>query len=569
MKQKKIFVSVVLSLLVVSSAAAVLGRYYQLRPVSVNTDTNSTPVVTYGDDKQNDKSSRPIMTEEQKKQADAPGQKQPTVEIPRPTLPVPAPQPTPNAPKQEEVRETVEEEHIYYPLLAANDPGYPSNWAVQKVNAPAAWNISTGNGQTVIAVIDTGFALDHEDLKNNWYNNLGETSPTKLGDTCWTGVPQPKNTNNCDDDDNGYIDDWRGWNFSLGDSNPMAGRTNPSGAGVSHGTEVAGLAGAAGNNSSGSTTINWNTKIMPLQVLSDDGPGYTSDVAAAIYYAVDNGADVINMSLGGDEFDAAMKTATDYAFNNNVVVVAAAGNCGTGTEQGCQGLPAGSMGYPALNDHVIAVGASNSSDQRASFSSYGPGLDVVAPGSGTINSPTWTSTNSTSLYSGALYGTSYASPYVASLVSLIKSIRPNSSADDIAALLLATTTKLPAMNNSPFMNELGHGIINASSALTIASSLNSTTAIPKLLQAGGVAAEHQFSSSDTIGSGCDTITANYCTVWLRNNQAGYDRYLPYQQANQQGSTGWTWSGALLPGGEWQIRARQGDNRSGTYTLSSK
>lgn len=569
MKQKKIVVAIVLSLMVVTGAAALFGRYLQLRPIAIKTGATDTPIVVYGDDAPANNSSRPTMTDAAKQLADAPGKKQPTIEIPHATSTAPAPQPLTNAPKQEAVRQTVAEEHTYYPLLTANDPGYASDWALQKVNAPAAWNLSTGNGQTVVAVIDTGFGLNHEDLKNNWYNNPGETATTKLGDRCWTGTTQNKSTNNCDDDNNGYVDDWRGWNFSLGDNNPMTGRTNPAGAGVSHGTEVAGLVGAAGNNATGIATINWNTKIMPLQALSDDGPGYTSDVAAAIYYAVDNGASVINMSLGGSSYDSAMKAATDYAFSHNVVVVAAAGNCGTGAEQGCQGLPAGSMSYPALNDHVIAVGATTLNDQRASFSSYGPGLDVVAPGSGTIVSPTWDSTNGTALYSGSLYGTSFATPQVASLASLIKSIRPNSSVDDVTALLLATATKLPVMNNVAYTNELGHGVINASAALTVAASLNGATATPSLLQAGGVVAEHQFSSSDTLGSGCGAVAGGYCTIWLRDGQTGFERYLPYQQTNQQGWTGWTWSGALLPNGEWRIRAAQGDNRSGIYTLASK
>ncbi len=569
MHPKKIIATITLSLIVVVSATTILNRYSQLLPVSVQTDTESAPVITYSGDAQANNSSRPIMTDEAKKQADAPGQKQPTIKIPHSTSPAPSPQPTPNAPKQTAIRQAVAKEYTYYPLLVANDPGYASDWAIQKVNAPAAWNISTGNSQTIVADIDTGYALNHEDLKNSWYTNPGEAGTTQFGNRCWTGTPQNKSTNNCDDDNNGYKDDWRGWNFSGGNNNPMAGLTNPNGAAVSHGTETAGLIGATGNNNIGITTINWTTKIMPLQVLSDDGPGYTSDVAAAIYYAVDNGAGVINMSLGGSQFDPALKAATDYAFSHNVVVVAAAGNCGTGTEQGCQGSPAGSMDYPAMNDHVIAVGATTIDDLKASFSSYGAALDVVAPGSGTINSPTWTAGNATTLYSGSLYGTSFASPQVASLAALIKSIRPSSSADDITALLLATAKKLPTMNGSPYTDILGHGIIDAGAALTAASTLNNTQAIPKLLQAGGVVAEHQFSSSDTLGSGCNTVAGSYCTIWLRNTQTGYDRYLPYQLTSPQGTAGWTWSGALLPSGEWTIRASQGDNRSTSYLLSSK
>lgn len=570
MKQKKITIALAVCLVIIASASIVAYRFYQLRPTATKSGTSGTPIVIYETETVKNDSPRPTMTEEDKIQADAPGEKLPTIDIPPTVEPTPAPQqPTTNAPKQDEIRQTVTEELKYYPLVTANDPGYASNWALQKVNAPTAWNLSTGNGQTVVAVIDTGFALNHEDLKDNWYQNASEFGMTTIGSRCWTGYSQDKTTNNCDDDNNGYKDDWRGWNFSIRDNNVMTGRTNPSGAGVAHGTETSGLVGATGNNAAGIVTVNWNTKIMPLQALSDDGPGYTSDIAAAIYYAVDNGASVINMSFGGSSYDPALKTAIDYAFNNNVVVVAAAGNCGTGNEQGCQGQPAGSMGYPALNDHVISVGATTINDQRASFSSFGPGLDIVAPGSGTIVSPTWTATNGTTLYSGALYGTSFASPQVASLASLIKSIRPDSSVDDITALLLATTTKLPIMNGAPYTNQLGHGIMNANTALTVATSLNASTAAPQLLQAGGVTSEHTYTSSDTLGSGCATTSGAYCTVWLRNQQTGNDRYLPYQLASAQGLAGWSWSGSILPSGDWHIRAVQGDSRSSLYTLGNK
>jgi hypothetical protein len=126
------------------------------------------------------------------------------------------------------------------------------------------------------------------------------------------------------------------------------------------------------------------------------------------------------------------------------------------------------------------------------------------------------------------------------------------------------------MNNAAYTNELGHGIINASAALTVAQSLNSTSATPKLLQAGGPISEHRYSAGDTLGSGCSAANGSYCTVWLRNSYTGYDRYLPYQLTNQQGLSGWTWSGAILQNsGEWQVRAVQGDNRSSIYLLSNK
>lgn len=556
-KNKKIIPVVGLTVLV--TVSLVIIRLGQTWPVAV---IGVSPV------------SRPI-TEKQfssKPANDTPSkltQSQPSTKLdnsPAPSQPLSN---TPESQKQTAIRQTTPQEHVYYPLMSANDPGYASDWAIQAVDAPAAWNISTGNGQTVVAVIDTGFALNHDDLKNNWYNNPGETGVTKLGDRCWTGTPQDKSSNNCDDDNNGYVDDWRGWNFSLGDNNPMAGRTNPSGAGVSHGTETAGLVGAAGNNSIGIATINWNTKIMPLQALSDDGPGYTSDIAAAVYYAVDNGADVISMSLGGSTFDPVLKAATDYAYAHNVVVVAAAGNCGTGTESGCTGLPAGAMLYPALNNHVIAVGATDSNNQRASFSSYGPGLDISAPGSGTINSPTWTPGNATSLYASSLYGTSFAAPQVASLASLIKSIRPNSSVDDINALILATASKPTSMGSTVYSESYGHGIIDAFKALAVAQSLNGNSTTPTLLQTGNAVSEHSYALSDTLSSGCKVTLNTYCTVWMHDNVTGFDRYLPYTSSGASGQSSWSWGAGIIPVGDWDLKAVQGDYKSSDYSLSLK
>jgi len=471
---------------------------------------------------------------------------------------------TDNAPKQTEIRESVAKEYIYRPQLTSNDPGYSDSWALQKVNAPAAWDITTGSGQTIVAVIDTGFFLEHEDLADQWITNTGESGQTQPNGSCWTGTPQDKRTNNCDDDSNGYLDDWRGWNFNLGDGDVTPGRSNPEGGGVSHGTSVAGLVGASGDNSTGVATINWNTKIMPLQALSDDGPGYTSDIVAAIYYAVDNGADVINMSLGGEAFDPALKAAVDYAYTNNVVTIAAAGN--SGGELNCPATNPGCMLYPALYKPVISVGATNQSDERAGFSSYGSSLDVVAPGAGTINSPVWVNDGSTNYYSGSLYGTSFSSPQVASLASLIRSIRPNSSVDDVRALIAASSSKPSTMNNELYTDELGHGMIDAGKSIQVASSLNATNSTPKLWQAGGAKNEHRFSASDSLGSGCHGMTSTYCTVSFADDSTGRYRYLPYAQINTNGQTGWTWNGSFLGAGTWETRAIQGDYRSSTPYL---
>lgn len=469
----------------------------------------------------------------------------------------------------EKIKLSVAHEYIYRIFNTPNDPEYSStDWAYTQINAEAAWDITSGDGSTVVAVIDSGFALNHEDLINQWHQNTGETGNTQSGDICWTGSPEDKSANDCDDDANGYVDDWRGWNFVLNDNDPQTGRDDPSGDGARHGTQVSGLIGASGNNSTGIAALNWNTEIMPLQALDDDGVGYTSDVAAGIYYAVDNGADVINLSLGSYSDDPAVKTAVEYAVTNDVVVVAAAGNCGNGGSD-CTGIPKGKIGYPAEYPDVIAVGASTSSSARAGFSSYGPALDVLAPGNAVPRSTSWSQSNPDNTYSTNLYGTSFSSPIVSSLAALIKSIRPDTSVADIASIIDGTASKPSGMNGILYNEYFGHGIIDAETALTISSSLNSTTDMPALLQAGTSKKEHFTTTSRDQYSGCETAAGNPCTIQFYQPDDGYTRYLPYQIAGADGA-GWIWKPALLDTNLWEVRARIGENINDTpYILIKK
>lgn len=479
------------------------------------------------------------------------------------------------APRQQAIAATVKTEYPYRALgPAPNDPFFASSWAMQRTAAQDAWTVSTGTS-IIVAVIDTGYALQHEDLSSQWATNTGETGTTTAGGHCWTGTPQNKASNGCDDDNNGYVDDWRGWNFVNQTNAPQAGTTSSRGTGgISHGTAVAGLVGAATNNGIGVASFNWSTKVMPLQALDDNGDGFTSGVIAAIYYAVDNGANVINLSLGGPDTDPALQPAIDYAYERNVVIVASAGNCGTTGDAGCGGSPAPQMMYPALNNHVIAVGATTNSDTRASFSSYGAGLDVVAPGSGTITSPlidtSRTPYNYTNAYSGSLYGTSFSSPIVASIAALIKSYRVSTSVDDVTALIDGSATKVAGMNGAPYTPEYGHGVVNAASAMTIAAALNGTSSPnAALLQTGDYRSEHSFSSSAMMSSGCTSGSLTYCTV-RATNTLGYDRYLPYAKTDVNGAAGWQWPASILTNnGEWSIRAVQSTTQSNRYFLFAK
>ncbi len=452
-----------------------------------------------------------------------------------------------NAPKQVAQKSRSENQKLYYILAEPNDPYYGSGWAMQNINAPQAWDDATGSDSVVVAVLDGGFALQHQDLSNQWYLNTGES-----GDG--------KETDGLDNDDNGYVDDWRGWDFTNIDNNPQAGASDSNGAGVSHGTEVAGLVGAQGNNNTGIASASWDVSLMPLQVMSDEGTGYTDDIVTAITYAVDNGADIINMSLGASGDDPAVRSAVDYAFDNDVLVVAAAGNCGTSSQGVCADQPAGVVTFPASYDRVVAVGALGQTNQRASFSSYGERLDIMAPGAGSITSTTWTAGNGTSAYKTTLNGTSYASPIMASAAALIKSIRPDSSIDDLRALLMASTQKVASMGGMFYTQSYGHGLLDIERSIDVAQSLNVTIEQePLIFQTGNYQAEARYRTSDSLGSGCGVPEGTYCTVWMRNTTESYDRFLPYQLTDANNEAGWTWSGAVLNKGEWEIRARQGDS----------
>ncbi len=274
-------------------------------------------------------------------------------------------------------------------------------------------------------------------------------------------------------------------------------------------------------------------------------------------------------SATGTLADLDLGTPADVDSTDDYVIVAAAGNCGEGgTGDECLSVPVGTIAYPAAYPDVIAVGATTSSDQRASFGSYGPSLDVSAPGYAVPSSTSWSAGNPTSLYSGVLYGTSFASPQVASLAALIKSIRPSTSVADVTALIDATATKSAGMNGLFYSTQFGHGIINAAAALSIASTLNnSTISIPTLLQAGSSISEHATSANTSIGSGCQ-ISDGACTIQMINT-AGYKRFLPYSLISG-GSAGWSWSSDSLDSDNWEIRARSGESISPTpYYLLKK
>jgi hypothetical protein len=338
--------------------------------------------------------------------------------------------------------------YIITTAVIPNDPSFYLQWGLYKIDAPGAWDIHTGDSNIVVAVVDTGVDLDHPDLQAGlWLNN--------------DEIP----ANGVDDDGNGYIDDVNGWDFcntpSGGSTCTLAPDNNPDDEN-SHGSHVAGIAAASGNNNKGIAGLSWAATIMPVKALDRFGSGTINSVANGINYAVANGARVINLSLGagGTSYPCAgfgaIRDAMQDALARDILVVVASGNQGA-TKVAC----------PAALDEAFAVGATTSIDFRWSGSNRGERLDIAAPGQGIY------STIQSGGY-GYKTGTSMATPHVAGLVALLQSFSPGLVHDeDIRSVIEVTAADLGLPGHD---DEYGHGRINARRALESLVSLQTSPA---------------------------------------------------------------------------------------------
>jgi subtilisin family serine protease len=309
-----------------------------------------------------------------------------------------------------------------------NDPFWSAQWGPPDIQAPLAWSVTTGMASVVIAVIDTGIDLTHPDLAPNIWTNPGEMGLDAIGND--------RRANGIDDDADGYVDDWQGWNFVAGSNNPQDD--------YGHGTHVAGIAAAVGNNSLGIAGMDWGVRIMALKILDSSGSGSDSDLATAMIYATDHGVRIINLSLGDTVPDPVMEDAVNYAYAHGVTVVAAAGN-----DYG------GPVLYPAAYPNAIAVASVDSNNGHSSFSNVGPEVALAAPGS-SIYSTCWGG--------GYCYktGTSMATPHVAGTAALLASLPQCDAPDRIRTALQSTAKDLGTLGWDQYY---GFGLVQAYSAL--------------------------------------------------------------------------------------------------------
>jgi len=310
--------------------------------------------------------------------------------------------------KNLDIIEFVEPNYIRTCFEIPNDPHFSSQWGIGKISLPLAWETIKG-GNIIVAVIDTGIDYNHSDLSANIYS--------------------------------------KGWDFVNNDNDAMDDN--------GHGTHVAGIIGAVTNNNIGVAGTCWNVKLLPVKILDKDGSDTVVDVLAmGILYAIDNGAKIINMSFGGNGLSKTEEKSLEIANSSGCVLVAASGNGGEdsiGDRQVC---------YPAAYTSVpiIAVGASDENDNKASFSNYGPELTLIAPG---VNIYSTLPNN----YYGYMSGTSMATPFVSGICALILSLKPELVPGQVKDIIKDSCDDIISTGIG-FDEYTGYGRINAYKAIS-------------------------------------------------------------------------------------------------------
>ncbi len=286
--------------------------------------------------------------------------------------------------------------------------GSPRGKSQADIKATAAWEETKGSADIVIAIIDTGVDLLHPDLKNKISSGGRD-----------------------------FIND----DFDATDD-------------FGHGTIVASIAAAQTNNREGIAGVAWNSEILPVKVMDENGEGYYDELISGIIWAVDNGASVINLSLGGDEPSDSLRNAVKYAHDKGVIVVVAVGNDGS------------SVLYPAAYDaYCLAVAATDYEDKRADWSNFGEQVDVAAPGLRVVGAvPTWYWGPDSFPYAFGT-GTSLATPQVAGLAALLKELKPWLTVDQVMDVIRYSADDVNSSEHSGQDDYIGYGRINMEKAL--------------------------------------------------------------------------------------------------------
>lgn len=366
----------------------------------------------------------------------------------------------------------VEPNYIVYSHEMPNDPSIKDMWFLKNISALKAWDVSQEGEEVVVAVVDTGMQIDHEDLKGRILRNENEI-----------------HDNGKDDDHNGFTDDIYGWNFSDGNNfsyshlyakptvvkdkqNQYKCMPHPTEKKYEfHGTHVAGTIAATANNAKGIIGISPHVKIMPIKVLGGTcGSGTHMSVLMGVYYAAANGARIINMSLGGPSSSKIAYELYKSLSNKGILIVASAGNETSDNDGSTPSYPAS---YPL--DGIISVAATGPDDELARFSNWGrTSVDIAAPGTSILSTiPDGTDDNPFSSYYST-GGTSMAAPIVSGAAALLLSQNPSLTNIQLKKILMASTDKIPALNGKI----VSGGRLNLYKALTYKGNITTVAKTP-------------------------------------------------------------------------------------------
>ena len=315
-----------------------------------------------------------------------------------------------------------------------DDPRFSEQWALKNagnsggqfgsdINASQAWELTTGSKRTVIAVLDSGIDFTHPDLRNNEWNNSLEQK------------------NNHDDDSNGFTDDLHGWDFVI-NSEEITDKQG-------HGTAVAGIIAAQGNNATGTTGVMWQASLMSLRILDSTGTGDVAHAVEAINYAVNNGAQIINCSWGTHDGSLSLLEAINQASNRGVLVVTSAGNQEHDIEK--------SPRYPASFDldNLISVASTDGADLLTSFSNWGlTHVSIAAPGTDILTTKMGGDYQTIS-------GTSASTAFVTGVAALVKTLRPWLGADRTREMILRGARPVSSLSDKV----VSKGVVSAIGAL--------------------------------------------------------------------------------------------------------
>jgi serine protease len=333
-----------------------------------------------------------------------------------------------------------EPSYIYPLSYIPSDPDTSGdkNYYLRIIQAYEAWNVTKGDTSVVIAIVDSGTDIDHPDLRDNFHRNYADP------------------VNGIDDDGDGYVDNFIGWDLAGADYNVVSGDNDPDikGGNNDHGSHVSGDAAATTDNGIGVSGAGFKSRLMPVKCAADNdtrapgGMGYILTGYEGIVYAADHGAAIINCSWGGEGGGAAGQEVIDYATMKGALVVAAAGNSSSESPH-----------YPSAYEGVLSVVSTTNADRKSGFSNYGYSVDICAPGSDIYS----TVYNNSYTY---MSGTSMASPVAAGAAALVKAAFPSFTGAQVGQQLRVTCDNIYSKNVSSYKDKLGSGRINVYRAVT-------------------------------------------------------------------------------------------------------